>query len=100
MSAVKKRALKSVKNPQTIGQAVEAVKTSRNALNDSEHAHLLKVYKDADDAQQALNQALANLNMAIGARHSFVGYIIAEYAITGKDELDVPSGRITREAKE
>lgn len=97
MSAVKSK-LKAVKKlePQTIAEAVASVIAAKTELSQADHEYAIKVYSEEEAAKTALNQAVAALNMATGARQSFAGYIIKAYQITGADSIDVDTGAITR----
>lgn len=95
MSATKRK-LKAVEAPKTIEEAVEAVKASNEWLTEDEQKHLQKVYAEFDQAQAALQQAVADQQAKFGARASFVQYLLGKYGLTGDEGFEVETGRIIR----
>jgi hypothetical protein len=80
-----------------ISAAVDAAIGAQEEITPAEQAHLQHVYECAAQADRDLQQAAANLNMAIGARASFVQYLLAVYGLDGNTEgFEVETGKIVR----
>lgn len=99
MGAVRKSRLKAVEapKPQTIAQALDAVAAQKSELSGFDLEYLVRLQREEDAATAKVNEAVANLNMARGARIAFGEYIRKSYSLTNdEDKVDLDTGTITR----